>query len=65
MPDVFVGSLKSPEGIEIIFNCLKNVVRQTKDIYILANSYDLTESMNFLSDKFKKYVFLTEQRKIK
>ena len=65
MPDVFVGSLKSPEGTEIIFNCLKNVVRQTKDIYILANSYDLTESMNFLSDKFKKYVFLTEQRKIK
>ena len=65
MPDVFVGSLKSPEDTEIIFNCLKNVVRQTKDIYILANSYDLTESMNFLSDKFKKYVFLTEQRKIK
>ena len=54
-----------PEGIEIIFNCLKNVVRQTKDIYILANSNDLTESINFLSDKFKKYVFLTEQRKIK
>ena len=47
MPDVFVGSLKSPEGIEIIFNCLKNVVRQTKDICILANSYDLTESITF------------------
>ena len=65
--DVFAESLKSPECIEILFNCLRNVERQTKDIYTLAHStqdhqikgekqlIDLTESINFLSDKFKEY----------
>ena len=36
--DVFRESLKSPECIEILFNCLRNVERQTKDIYTLAHS---------------------------
>ena len=65
--DVFAESLKSPECIEILFNCLRNVERQTKDIYTLVHSaqdhqikgekqlIDLTESINFLSDKFKEY----------
>ena len=65
--DVFAESLKSPECIEILFNCLRNVERKTKDIYTLAHStqdhqikgekqlIDLTESINFLSDKFKEY----------
>ena len=65
--DVFAESLKSPECIEILFNCLRNGERQTKDIYTLAHStqdhqlkgekqlIDLTESINFLSDKFKEY----------
>ena len=65
--DVFTESLKSPECIEFFFNCLRNVERQTKDIYTLAHStqdhqikgenqlIDLTESINFLSDKFKEY----------
>ena len=65
--DVFAESLKSPECIETLFNCLKNVERQTKDIYTLAHStqdrqikcenqlIDLRESINFLSDKFKEY----------
>ena len=65
--DAFAESLKSPECIEILFNCLRNVERQTKDIYTLAHStqdhqikgekqlIDLTESINFLSDKFKEY----------
>ena len=65
--DVFTERLKSPECIEISFNCLRNVERQTKDIYTLAYStqdhqikdekqlIDLTESINFLSDKFKEY----------
>ena len=59
--------MKSPECIEILFNGLRNVERQTKDIYTLAHStqdhqikgkmqlIDLTESINFLSDKFKEY----------
>ena len=58
---------KSPECIEILFNCLRNVERQRKDIYILAHStqdhqikgkkqlIDLTESINFRSDKFKEH----------
>ena len=36
--DVFAESLKSPECTEILFNCLRNVGRQTKDIYTLAHS---------------------------
>ena len=65
--DVFAESLKSPECIEILFNCLRNVESQTKDIYTLAHSIqdhqikgekqliDHTESTNFLSEKFKEY----------
>ena len=65
--DVFAESLKSPECIEILFNWLRNVERQTKDIYTLENStqdhqikgekqlIDQVESINFLSDKFKEY----------
>ena len=56
--DVLAESLKSPDCIEIL--CLRNVERQTKDIYTLAHSIqdhqikcekkliDLTESINFL-----------------
>ena len=65
--NVFAESLKSPECMEISFNCVRNVERQTKDIYTLAHStqdhqikrdkqlVDLTESINFLSGKFKEY----------
>ena len=65
--DVSAESLKSPECTEILFNCLRNVERQTKDISTLAHSTkdhqikgekqltDLTESINLLSDKFKIY----------
>ena len=65
--DIFAESLKSPKCIEILFNCLRNVERQTRDIYTLAHStqdhqikgkkqlIDLTEFINFLSHKFKEY----------
>ena len=66
--DVFTESLKSPECIESLFKFLEaNVERQTKDIYTLAHLtqdhqikdqkplIDLTESINFLSDKCKEY----------
>ena len=36
--DVFAECLKSPEWIEILFSCLRNVERKTKDIYTLAHS---------------------------
>ena len=64
---VFAEILKSPECIEIFFNCLRNIERQTKDIYTLQHStqdneikgekhlVDLTESIIFLSDKCKEY----------
>ena len=63
----FAESLKSHECIEFLFNCSRNVVRQTKHIYTLADStqdhqikgekqlIDMAQSINFLSDKFKKY----------
>ena len=35
---VFAEILKSPECIEILFNCLRNIERQTKDIYTLQHS---------------------------
>ena len=72
--DVFAESFKSPELIEILFNWLRNVERQTKDIYTLAHStqdhqikgekqlIDLTESINFLSDKFKEYKLDSKER---
>ena len=64
--DVLAESLKSPECIEILFNCLRNVERQTKDINSAHSTQDhqikgkkqwidLTEPMIFLSDKFKEY----------
>ena len=65
--DVFPESLKSPECIEILSNCLGNVEMQTKDIYTSADTtqdhqikaenqlIDLIDSTNFLSDKFKEY----------
>ena len=64
--DVSVESLKLLESVEILFNCLRNVERLTKDIYALAHSTrdyeikgekqwtNLTESQNILSDKFKE-----------
>ena len=72
--DVFAESLKSPELVEMLFNWLRNVERQTKDIYTLAHStqdhqikgekqlIDLTESINFLSDKFKEYKLDSKER---
>ena len=66
--DVFTESLKSPECIESLFKFLEaNVERETKDIYTLAHLtqdhqikdqkplIDLTESINFQSDKCKEY----------
>ena len=65
--DVFAEILKSPECIEILFNCLSNMEWQIKDIWAFAHLtqdheikgekqlIDLTESINFLSDKFKEY----------
>ena len=46
--DVFAESLKSPECIEILFNCLRNVESQIKDI---CTSAYLTEDHQIKGEK--------------
>ena len=65
--DVFAESLKPPACVEILFNCLRNVEKQMKEIFVLAKSTqeqqikgekqlnDLYDSVQFISDKFKEY----------
>ena len=65
--NVFGNSLKSPAYVEILFNCLRNVEKQIKVIFILAESTqeqqikgerqlnDLHDSAQFISDKFEEY----------
>ena len=65
--DVFAETLKSPACVEILFNCLRNVEKQMKEIIVLAKPTqeqqikgerqlsDLHDSVQFISDKFKEY----------
>ena len=65
--DVFAETLKSPACVEILFNCLRNVEKQMKEIFVLAKPTqeqqikgerqlsDLHDSVQFISDKFKEY----------
>ena len=60
-------SLKSPACVEILFNCLRHVEKQMKEIFVSAKSIqeqqikgeiqpnDLHHSVQFISDKFKEY----------
>ena len=36
--DVFAESLKSPACVEILFNCLRNVENQMKEIFFMTKS---------------------------
>ena len=65
--DVFQESLKSPDCTKMMLNCSKNLDKQVKELYILAQSnnekhikgekqlLDLTESINFMIKKFDDY----------
>ena len=65
--DVFQESSKSPDCMKILLNCFKNLDKQVKELYILAQSnnekhikgekqlLDLTESINFMTKKFDDY----------
>ena len=65
--DVFQESLKSPDCMKILLNCFKNLDKQVKELYILAQSnnekhikgekqlLDLAESVNFMTKKFDDY----------
>ena len=67
LSDVFAESLKSTSCVEILFNCLKNVEKQIKEIFVLIISTqeqqikyerqlnDLRDTVQFISDKFKEY----------
>ena len=60
-------SLKSPDCMKILLNCLKNLNKQVKELFILAQSnnekhikgekqlLDLTESINFMTRKIDDY----------
>ena len=64
--DAFTESLKSTSCVEILFNCLKNVEKQIKEIFVLIISIqeqqikdkrqlnDVRDSVQFISDKFKE-----------
>ena len=65
--DVFQESLKSPDCMKILLNCFKNLDKQVKELYVLAQSnnekhikgekqlLDLTESINFMTKRFDNY----------
>lgn len=65
--EVFTESLKSPDGIEILFNVLRNVEIQMKKNYIVGQETkdsqikgeqhleELTKSVKFLSSKIDEY----------
>ena len=65
--DVFAESLKSPACVEVLFNCLRNVEKQIKGIFVLVKSTqeqqikderqlnDLRDSVQFSSDNIKEY----------
>ena len=65
--DVFQESLKSPDCMKIRLNCFKNLDKQVKELYALAQSnnekyikdekqlLDLTKSINFMTKKCNDY----------
>ena len=63
--DAFAGSLKSPSCVGILFNCLRNVEKQIKEIFVLAKSTQEKQikderqlndlHVQFISNNFKEY----------
>ena len=65
--DVFQESLKSPYCMKILLNCFKNLDKQVKELFILAQSnnekhikgekqlLDLTQSISFMTRKIDDY----------
>ena len=62
--DVFEESLQSPECVKILFNCMKNIETQMKELFVMYEESknsgikgekqleSLTQSIDFLSSKF-------------
>ena len=68
IPDkVFTESLKSPDCVDILFSCIKNVERQITQIFennkelkeghIKGEKHlaEMTEAVDFISNKFEEY----------
>ena len=65
--NAFAGSLKCPSCVGFLFNCLRNVEKQIKEIFVLTKSTqekqikderqlnDLHDSVQFISNNFKEY----------
>ena len=73
--EVFTESLKSPDCVNILFSCIKNVEKQITQIFentkelkkgqIKGEKHlaELTESIDFISNKFKYYETDREEKK--
>ena len=67
LPTFYQENLKSPDCMKNLLNCFKTLDKQVKELYILAQSnneknikgkkqlLDLTESVNFMTQKFDDY----------
>ena len=73
--EVFTESLKSPDCVNILFSCIKNVEKQITQIFentkelkkgqIKGEKHlaELTESIDFISNKFEYYETDREEKK--
>ena len=67
LDEVFTESLKSPDYVNILFSCIKNVEKEIKQIFELTKEMkkwqikgekqlaELTEAIDFISNKFDEY----------
>ena len=67
LDEIFVESLKSPDCVNILFSCIKNVEKQITQIFESTNEIkegqikgekqlaELTEAIDFSSNKFDEY----------
>ena len=71
IPDeVFTESLKSPDCVNILFSCIKNVEREITQIFENTKEFkegqikgkkqlaELTETVDFISNKFEEHEYL-------
>ena len=64
LDDVFSESLKSTDCVAILYNCLKNVEKQVKEIYQISETtkesqikgelqlVEMVESVKYINEKF-------------
>ena len=65
--DIFEESWKSDDCVKILVNCMQNIEKQVKELFLLAqenkekyikgktNLSELTKAINLISDKFNDY----------